>query len=63
MAQLKFVEDSLKQIISLQFFLKAVFHKFYLAHSWIPGFIWKSHLERLVMIIINILIINFFKLL
>ena len=45
MDQVKFVENSLKnlkwyglptQTISRQIFLKAVFHKLYSVHSWIP---------------------------
>ena len=35
MDQVKFVEDSLQKIWSVTSnFLKAVFHKFYLVHSW-----------------------------
>ena len=35
MDQVKFVEDSLSKPYPFKFFLKAVFHKYYLVHSWI----------------------------
>ena len=40
--------SSLRHTISLQFFLKVVFHKFYLVHSWIPSPIWKNAFNHVV---------------